>query len=180
MLTNHSHNKRVNRKLKLSKDKLHAVYKIKEFTVVGVIMEEKSKWKSHIDQIKSNISKIFSRVKGLFNSKSLFVSYCSFISPYQVCRKACLSHTKPLIQLQRIQEILKFADLADLKTCFGVFVFQCTAMSKLNAEVVCVTVHEDSVIAVGTEKGRVFLNSRREIQTDFYKFCRKLFFLSDR
>ncbi|XP_068592675.1 general transcription factor II-I repeat domain-containing protein 1 isoform X4 [Cebidichthys violaceus] len=46
------------------------------------------------------------------------------------------------------------------------------AMSKLNAEVACVTVHEDSVIAVGTEKGRVFLNSRREIQTDFYKFCR--------
>ncbi|KAJ7996835.1 hypothetical protein DPEC_G00222640 [Dallia pectoralis] len=48
----------------------------------------------------------------------------------------------------------------------------CTAMSKLNAEVACVTVHEDSVIAVGTEKGRVFLNSRREIQTDFHKFCR--------
>lgn len=47
------------------------------------------------------------------------------------------------------------------------------AMSKLNAEVACVTIHEDSVIAVGTEKGRVFLNSRREIQTDFYKFCRK-------
>uniref|UniRef100_A0A672GM70 Uncharacterized protein n=1 Tax=Salarias fasciatus TaxID=181472 RepID=A0A672GM70_SALFA len=52
--------------------------------------------------------------------------------------------------------------------------FQCMAMSKLNAEVACVTVHEDSVIAVGTEKGRVFLNSRREIQTDFYKFCREL------
>lgn len=48
----------------------------------------------------------------------------------------------------------------------------CLAMSKLNAEVACVTVHEDSVIAVGTEKGRVFLNSRREIQTDFFKFCR--------
>ncbi|XP_071027074.1 general transcription factor II-I repeat domain-containing protein 1-like isoform X2 [Oncorhynchus clarkii lewisi] len=48
----------------------------------------------------------------------------------------------------------------------------CTAMSKLNAEVACVTVHEDSVIAVGTEKGRAFLNSRREIQTDFHKFCR--------
>lgn len=51
--------------------------------------------------------------------------------------------------------------------------FQCTAMAKLNAEVACVTIHEDSVIAVGTEKGRVFLNSRREIQTDFYKFCRE-------
>ncbi|KAM3601084.1 uncharacterized protein V6R79_007447 [Siganus canaliculatus] len=48
----------------------------------------------------------------------------------------------------------------------------CMAMSKLNAEVACVTIHEDSVIAVGTDKGRVFLNSRREIQTDFYKFCR--------
>ncbi|XP_036380516.1 general transcription factor II-I repeat domain-containing protein 1 isoform X2 [Megalops cyprinoides] len=48
----------------------------------------------------------------------------------------------------------------------------CSAMSKLNAEVACVTVHEDSVIAVGTEKGRVFLNSRKEIQTDFHKFCR--------
>lgn len=51
------------------------------------------------------------------------------------------------------------------------------AMSKLNAEVACVTIHEDSVIAVGTEKGRVFLNSRREIQTDFYKFCRKFQFI---
>ncbi|XP_061754855.1 general transcription factor II-I repeat domain-containing protein 1 isoform X3 [Nerophis ophidion] len=48
----------------------------------------------------------------------------------------------------------------------------CMAMSKLNAEVACVTVHEDSVIAVGTDRGRIFLNSRREIQTDFYKFCR--------
>ncbi|XP_076867221.1 general transcription factor II-I repeat domain-containing protein 1 isoform X2 [Brachyhypopomus gauderio] len=48
----------------------------------------------------------------------------------------------------------------------------CSALSKLNAEVACVTVHEDSVIAVGTEKGRIFLNSRKEIQTDFHKFCR--------
>jgi transcription initiation factor TFII-I len=56
----------------------------------------------------------------------------------------------------------------------AVLSLQCLAMSKLNAEVACVTVHEDSVIAVGTEKGRVFLNSRREIQTDFFKFCRKI------
>ncbi|KAL4660576.1 general transcription factor II-I repeat domain-containing protein 1 isoform X1 [Arapaima gigas] len=48
----------------------------------------------------------------------------------------------------------------------------CTAMSKLNAEVACVTVHEDSVIAMGTEKGRAFLNSRKEIQSDFQNFCR--------
>lgn len=55
------------------------------------------------------------------------------------------------------------------------FSLQCTAMSKLNAEVACVTVHEDSVIAVGTEKGRIFLNSRKEIQTDFHKFCSESF-----
>uniref|UniRef100_A0A3Q3DBF5 GTF2I repeat domain containing 1 n=1 Tax=Hippocampus comes TaxID=109280 RepID=A0A3Q3DBF5_HIPCM len=48
---------------------------------------------------------------------------------------------------------------------------QCMAMSKLNAEVACITVHEDSVIALGTEKGRIFLNSKREIQTEFYKHC---------
>ncbi|XP_041092506.1 general transcription factor II-I repeat domain-containing protein 1-like [Polyodon spathula] len=50
----------------------------------------------------------------------------------------------------------------------------CTALSKLNAEVACVTVHEENVYTVGTEKGRVFLNSRKEIQTDFQKFCRPL------
>ncbi|CAB1352254.1 unnamed protein product [Coregonus sp. 'balchen'] len=44
--------------------------------------------------------------------------------------------------------------------------------SVLNAQVACITVHEDSVIAVGTEKGRAFLNSQMEIQTDFHKFCR--------
>ncbi|MGH0138106.1 UNVERIFIED_CONTAM: hypothetical protein FKN15_001421 [Acipenser sinensis] len=49
---------------------------------------------------------------------------------------------------------------------------ECTALSKLNAEVACVTVHEESVYTVGTEKGRVFLNSRKDIQTDFQKFCR--------
>ncbi|MGH0136018.1 UNVERIFIED_CONTAM: hypothetical protein FKN15_060941 [Acipenser sinensis] len=48
----------------------------------------------------------------------------------------------------------------------------CTALSKLNAQVACVTVHEESVFTVGTEKGRVFLNSRKDIQTDFQKFCR--------
>lgn len=63
--------------------------------------------------------------------------------------------------------------LTDTIWCVTDGVFQCTAMAKLNAEVACVTIHEDSVIAVGTEKGRVFLNSRREIQTDFYKFCRE-------
>uniref|UniRef100_K7DZD1 GTF2I repeat domain containing 1 n=1 Tax=Monodelphis domestica TaxID=13616 RepID=K7DZD1_MONDO len=48
----------------------------------------------------------------------------------------------------------------------------CSALSKLNAEVACVAVHDESAFVVGTEKGRIFLNSRKELQTDFLRFCR--------
>ncbi|NWI86725.1 GT2D1 protein, partial [Pitta sordida] len=48
----------------------------------------------------------------------------------------------------------------------------CSALSKLNAEVACIAVHEESAFMVGTEKGRVFLNARKELQADFQKFCR--------
>uniref|UniRef100_A0A8D2DW32 GTF2I repeat domain containing 1 n=1 Tax=Sciurus vulgaris TaxID=55149 RepID=A0A8D2DW32_SCIVU len=48
----------------------------------------------------------------------------------------------------------------------------CSALSKLNAEVACVAVHDESAFVVGTEKGRVFLNARKELQTDFLRFCR--------
>ncbi|XP_069470846.1 general transcription factor II-I repeat domain-containing protein 1 isoform X2 [Ambystoma mexicanum] len=47
----------------------------------------------------------------------------------------------------------------------------CTALSKLNAEVACIAVHEESTFVVGTEKGRIFLNLRKELQTDFQTFC---------
>uniref|UniRef100_A0A8C0F9D0 GTF2I repeat domain containing 1 n=1 Tax=Bubo bubo TaxID=30461 RepID=A0A8C0F9D0_BUBBB len=48
----------------------------------------------------------------------------------------------------------------------------CSALSKLNAEVACIAVHEESAFVVGTEKGRVFLSARKELQADFQKFCR--------
>uniref|UniRef100_A0A7M4EIV1 GTF2I repeat domain containing 1 n=1 Tax=Crocodylus porosus TaxID=8502 RepID=A0A7M4EIV1_CROPO len=48
----------------------------------------------------------------------------------------------------------------------------CSALSKLNAEVACIAVHDESTFVVGTEKGRIFMNSRKELQTDFQKFCR--------
>uniref|UniRef100_A0A8D0GN88 General transcription factor II-I repeat domain-containing protein 1 n=1 Tax=Sphenodon punctatus TaxID=8508 RepID=A0A8D0GN88_SPHPU len=48
----------------------------------------------------------------------------------------------------------------------------CSALSKLNAEVACVAVHDESTFVVGTEKGRIFMNTRKELQTDFQKFCR--------
>ncbi|XP_062944608.1 general transcription factor II-I repeat domain-containing protein 1 isoform X2 [Cynocephalus volans] len=48
----------------------------------------------------------------------------------------------------------------------------CSALSKLNAEVACVALHDESAFVVGTEKGRMFLNARKELQSDFLKFCR--------
>ncbi|CAH2222845.1 general transcription factor II-I repeat domain-containing 1 isoform X3 [Pelobates cultripes] len=47
----------------------------------------------------------------------------------------------------------------------------CSALSKLNAEVACIAVHEESAFVVGTEKGRFFLNSRKELRSDFQRFC---------
>lgn len=49
----------------------------------------------------------------------------------------------------------------------------CSALSKLNTEVACVAVHNESVFVVGTEKGRMFLNTRKELQSDFLRFCRE-------
>ncbi|KAJ8798748.1 hypothetical protein J1605_016551 [Eschrichtius robustus] len=48
----------------------------------------------------------------------------------------------------------------------------CSALSKLNAEVACVAVHDESAFVLGTEKGRMFLNARKELQSDFLRFCR--------
>ncbi|XP_041438204.1 general transcription factor II-I repeat domain-containing protein 1-like isoform X2 [Xenopus laevis] len=47
----------------------------------------------------------------------------------------------------------------------------CTALSKLNTEVACIALHEESAFVVGTEKGRCFLNSRKELRADFQRFC---------
>lgn len=34
-------------------------------------------------------------------------------------------------------------------------------------------VHNESVFVMGTEKGRMFLNARKELQSDFLRFCRE-------
>uniref|UniRef100_A0A8C6X422 GTF2I repeat domain containing 1 n=1 Tax=Naja naja TaxID=35670 RepID=A0A8C6X422_NAJNA len=48
----------------------------------------------------------------------------------------------------------------------------CSALSKLNTEVACVAVHDENTFVVGTEKGRLFMNTRKEVQADFKKFCK--------
>ncbi|XP_056362862.1 general transcription factor II-I repeat domain-containing protein 1 isoform X5 [Oenanthe melanoleuca] len=48
----------------------------------------------------------------------------------------------------------------------------CSALAKLNAEVACIAVHQESAFVLGTDKGRLFLSARKELQADFHKFCR--------
>ncbi|XP_032128381.1 CAP-Gly domain-containing linker protein 2-like, partial [Sapajus apella] len=47
----------------------------------------------------------------------------------------------------------------------------CSALSKLNAKVACVAMNDESAFMVGTEKGRMFLNAQKELQSDFLRLC---------
>ncbi|XP_043910083.1 general transcription factor II-I isoform X2 [Protopterus annectens] len=47
----------------------------------------------------------------------------------------------------------------------------CKELEKSKAEVACIAVYEASVLVVGTEKGRTFLNKRMDFQEDFVKYC---------
>ncbi|XP_010019968.1 PREDICTED: general transcription factor II-I [Nestor notabilis] len=47
----------------------------------------------------------------------------------------------------------------------------CKELAKSKAEVACIAVYETDVFVVGTERGRAFVNSRKDFQTDFVKYC---------
>ncbi|NWX05130.1 GTF2I factor, partial [Caloenas nicobarica] len=47
----------------------------------------------------------------------------------------------------------------------------CKELAKSKAEVACIAVYETDVLVVGTERGRAFVNSRKDFQKDFVKFC---------
>ncbi|XP_049659443.1 general transcription factor II-I isoform X6 [Accipiter gentilis] len=47
----------------------------------------------------------------------------------------------------------------------------CKELAKSKAEVACVAVYETDVFVVGTERGRAFVNSRKDFQKDFVKYC---------
>ncbi|NXI51243.1 GTF2I factor, partial [Chloroceryle aenea] len=47
----------------------------------------------------------------------------------------------------------------------------CKELAKSKAEVACVAVYETDVFVVGTERGRAFINSRKDFQKDFVKYC---------
>ncbi|XP_064893237.1 general transcription factor II-I isoform X5 [Columba livia] len=47
----------------------------------------------------------------------------------------------------------------------------CKELAKSKAEVACIAVYETDVLVVGTERGRAFVNSQKDFQKDFVKFC---------
>uniref|UniRef100_A0A8C3CT57 General transcription factor IIi n=1 Tax=Cairina moschata TaxID=8855 RepID=A0A8C3CT57_CAIMO len=48
----------------------------------------------------------------------------------------------------------------------------CKELAKSKAEVACIAVYETDVFVVGTERGRAFVNSRKDFQKDFVKYCK--------
>lgn len=59
------------------------------------------------------------------------------------------------------------------------FFSQCKELAKSKAEVACIAVYETDVFVVGTERGRAFVDSRKDFQKDFVKYCKfqRSFFL---
>lgn len=50
--------------------------------------------------------------------------------------------------------------------------WQCKELAKSKAEVACIAVYETDVFVVGTERGRAFVNTRKDFQKDFVKYCK--------
>uniref|UniRef100_A0A669PCL2 General transcription factor IIi n=1 Tax=Phasianus colchicus TaxID=9054 RepID=A0A669PCL2_PHACC len=51
------------------------------------------------------------------------------------------------------------------------FLLPCKELAKSKAEVACIAVYETDVFVVGTERGRAFVDSRKDFQKDFLKYC---------
>lgn len=61
------------------------IERVSEFRFLGVLIDEKFKWKSHIAYVRNKICKniaVLSKVKFMLNYKAMRILYCSFILPY--------------------------------------------------------------------------------------------------
>ncbi|XP_012888672.1 PREDICTED: general transcription factor II-I repeat domain-containing protein 2B-like isoform X2 [Dipodomys ordii] len=47
----------------------------------------------------------------------------------------------------------------------------CKELAKSKAEVACMAIYETDVFVVGTERGRAFVNARKDLQKDFSAYC---------
>lgn len=85
------------------------IERVSEFKFLGVFIDEKLKWKSHITYVKKKICKnigVLSNVRFYLNYKALKILYCSLILPYfmyclEVWGNCYSTHLSPLVILQK-------------------------------------------------------------------------------
>uniref|UniRef100_UPI00398F7695 general transcription factor II-I-like isoform X2 n=1 Tax=Pristiophorus japonicus TaxID=55135 RepID=UPI00398F7695 len=75
--------------------------------------------------------------------------------------------TSPIIQ----EEPSSAENLLAVKFLMSALESMCQEIAKSKAEVACIAVYEKDIFVVGTERGRSFIGSRKDFQTDFVKYC---------
>ncbi|XP_041053327.1 general transcription factor II-I-like isoform X4 [Carcharodon carcharias] len=75
--------------------------------------------------------------------------------------------TSPVIQ----EEPSSAENLLAVKFLMSALESMCQEIAKSKAEVACIAVYEKDIFVVGTERGRSFIGSRKDFQTDFVKYC---------
>ena len=85
------------------------IERVHEFRFLGVILDDKLTWKSHIAHVKSKVSKsifILNKVKYDLDTSILRMLYCTLVLPYfiyclEVWGNTYKSNITPLIMLQK-------------------------------------------------------------------------------
>ncbi|XP_078081237.1 general transcription factor II-I-like isoform X12 [Mustelus asterias] len=75
--------------------------------------------------------------------------------------------TSPIIQ----EEPSSAENLLAVKFLMSALESMCQEIAKSKAEVACIAVYEKDIFVVGTERGKSFIGSRKDFQTDFVKYC---------
>lgn len=85
------------------------IERVSEFRFLGVLIDEKLKWKSHIAYVRNKICRniaVMSKVKFMLNCKAMRILYCSFILPYlmyclEIWGNSYFTNLAPLFILQK-------------------------------------------------------------------------------
>lgn len=85
------------------------IERVSEFRFLGVLIDKKFKWKSHIAYVRNKICKniaVLSKVKFMLNYKAMRILYCSFILQYmmyclEVWGNSYFTNLMPLFILQK-------------------------------------------------------------------------------
>ena len=85
------------------------IERVFENTFLGVIIDNKLNWKSHIENVKLKMSKIIAilyKTKNILNQKSLYILYCSLLVPHisyciEIWGNTYKTNTHPIFILQK-------------------------------------------------------------------------------